>query len=111
MFAGTIFLVVGMNSLLLGFASRLFTTAKGITNEDFLLRFYRKYLGLEALILAGVLLVFLGLGTDVYLMFAGPQNGAFGANWLHISAVAQALIISGANLVLVGALAGMLETE
>jgi glycosyltransferase involved in cell wall biosynthesis len=110
-FAGTIFLVVGMNSLLLGFASRLYTTAKGITNEDFLLRFYRKYLGLESLILAGVVLVFLGIGTDVYLIFAGPEEGSAGVNWLHISAIAQALVISGANLVLVGALAGLLETE
>ncbi len=110
-FAGTIFLVVGMNSLLLGFASRLFTTAKGITNEDFLLRFYRKYLGLEALIVAGVALFFLGIGTDMYLIIAEPVEGSFGPNWLHIAAVAQALIISGANLVLVGALAGLLETE
>jgi glycosyltransferase involved in cell wall biosynthesis len=110
-FAGTIFLVVGMNSLLLGFASRLFTTARGITNEDFLLHLYRKYLGLEALIAAGMALVFIGLGTDIYLIIGGPEEGGAGPNWLHIAAIAQALIISGANLVLVGALAGLLETE
>lgn len=109
-FAGTIFLAVGMNAFLLGFASRLYTTARGITREDFLLRFYRKYLGLEALIVAGLLLVALGIGTDVFLIFESPPEGGT-PNRLNIAAVAQSLIISGANLVLVGALASMLETE
>lgn len=110
-FAGTIFVVVGMNSLLLGFASRLYTTARGITNEDVVLRFYRRYLGLESLILAGVILFLLGIGTDAYLIVAGLRVEDAGFSWFHIAAVAQALIISGSNLVLVGALAGMLETE
>ncbi len=110
-FAGTIFLVVGMNSLLLGFASRLYTTARGITSEDFLLRFYRKYLGLESIVAAGVALFLLGVGTDVYLIVAGPEEGSAGPSFLHIAAIAQALIISGANLMLMGALVGMLDTE
>ena len=110
-FAGSIFLVVGINALLLGFASRLYTTAKGITNEDSTLRFYRRFLGLESLITAGILLFVAGMAINAYLLINGPEDGGDLLNWLYTAAIAQALIISGANIVLVGALSGMLETE
>ena len=105
-FAGGIFLVVGVNALLLGFASRLYTTARGITNEDAVLRFYHRYLGLEAFVLAGFLLVALGLALDVALAI-----DLEGLNRLGVAAVAQSLIVVGANIALVGALSSMLEGE
>jgi glycosyltransferase involved in cell wall biosynthesis len=104
-FAGGIFLVVGVNALLLGFASRLYTTSRGITNEDAVLRFYHRYLGLEAFIAAGLLLVFFGLALDVVVAFG--WLGALSA--LGVAAVAQSFIIVGANIALVGALSSMLE--
>ncbi len=106
-FAGGIFLTVGVNALLLGFASRLYTTARGITNEDAVLRFYRRYLGLEAFVAIGVALVGLGLATDVLIAFAKFE----GLSRLDLAAIGQALIVVGANVVLVGALASMLEGE
>jgi hypothetical protein len=104
-FAGGIFLVVGVNALLLGFASRLYTTARGITNEDAMLRFYHRYLGLEAFVGAGFLLAVAGLGLDVVLAIDDLE----GLNRLGVAAMAQSLIIVGVNVGLVGALSSMLE--
>jgi len=109
-FGGTIFLVVGMNAVLLGLASRIYTTARGDTREDWLLRLYRKYLGLEGLFLLGLFLMLCGFGVDLFLM-VGSSAGSDPANWFDIAAVAQSLIVIGANLFLVGVLAGVLEAE
>ena len=103
-FAGSIFVTVGVNALLLGFASRLYTSSRGITNEDSLVRFYNQHLGFEVLIAAGLTLIALGLALDVLLLAQDP-----GRLNLSIAAVAQSLIIVGANAGLVGALAGLLE--
>ena len=109
-FAGTIFLVVGVNAVLLGLASRIYTTARGDTREDWLLRFYRKYLGLEGLFLLGLFLMLTGFGVDLFLLIRSPgANDTL--NWVDIAAVAQSLILIGANLFFVGILAGVLEAE
>ncbi len=109
-FAGTIFLVVGMNAVLLGLASRIYTTARGDTEADWLLRFYRKYLGLEGLLLLGLFLMLAGIGVDLFLLIGSPAEGN-PLNWVDIAAVAQSLIVIGANLFLMGVLAGVLEAE
>jgi glycosyltransferase involved in cell wall biosynthesis len=106
-FASGIFLVVGVNALLLGFASRLYLTARGITNEDALLRFYHRHLGLEEFIGIGLLLIVLGLGIDVLIAFVDVA----GVSRLDLAAVAQASIIVGVNVGLVGALASLLEAD
>ncbi len=104
-FAGGIFLVVGVNALLLGFASRLYLTARGITNEDAMLRFYHRHLGLEQFIGIGLLLIVLGLGIDVLIAFVDVAH----VSRLDLAAIAQAAIIVGVNVGLVGALASLLE--
>jgi hypothetical protein len=104
-FAGGIFLAVGVNAVLLGFASRLYTTSRAITKEDWLLRMYRRYLSLELLVALGVLLVVAGIGVDVALIFAGAE----GVNRLDLAAVGQSLILLGANVVLVSCLTSLLE--
>jgi glycosyltransferase involved in cell wall biosynthesis len=105
-FAGSIFVVVGVNALLLGFASRLYTSARGITNEDATVRFYRRYLSLEVFVVIGVLLIFAGLALDVVLLImdSGEYN-------ISIAAIAQTLIVVGANAGLVGALASLLAEK
>jgi glycosyltransferase involved in cell wall biosynthesis len=105
-FAGSIFVVVGINALLLGFASRLYTSARGITNEDAMFRFYRRYLSLEVFVIAGVVLILAGLALDVLLLIA--DEGEYN---LSIAAIAQTLIVVGANTGLVGALASLLEEK
>jgi glycosyltransferase involved in cell wall biosynthesis len=103
-FAGTIFVVVGFNALMLGVASRLYTSARGITNEDFLTRFYRRFLSFEVFVLAGLAMVAAGILLDLTSLMAGP-----GAGSISTAAIAQALIIVGANCGLVGALASLLD--
>ena len=106
-FAGGILVVVGINALLLGFASRLYTTARGITNEDRTLRFYRKYLGFETLLLIGIITALAGIALDVFIAFYQPES----VSTIGLMAIAQTLIIAGANIALVGALASMLESD
>ena len=103
-FAGSIFVVVGVNALLLGFASRLYTSVVGLTNDDAFLRFYRRFLSLEVFVIVGLLLVAAGIALDVYLLIAEPGELNIG-----IAAVAQTLIVVGANTGLVGALTSLLE--
>ena len=107
MFAGGIFLVAGVNALLLGFAARLYTTARGITNEDWGLRFYNRHLGLETFIGAGIAAVTAGAALDVLLAVSTPAH----LSRLDLAAIAQALIIVGINIALVGTMASLLEGE
>lgn len=104
-FAGSIFVVVGWNALLLGFTSRLYTSARGITNEDALLRFYRRYLGLELFVALGVAAIALGIGLDVLLLLVGD----LGLSFTGLAAIAQTLIVAGANTVLVGFVTSLVE--
>ncbi len=105
-FAGSIFVVVGVNALLLGFASRLYTNAVGLTNDDAFLRFYRRFLSLEFFVLFGLLLVAGGLAMDAVLLILEPGQLNIG-----IAAVAQTLIVVGANMGLVGALISLLDDK
>ena len=98
-----------MNAVLLGLASRIYTTARGDTEPDWLLRFYRKYLGLEGLFLLGLVLMACGFGIDLFILVRSPSGTAL--NWVDIAAVAQSLIVIGANLFFVGVLTGVLEAE
>ena len=104
-FAGGIFTVVGVNALLLGFASRLYTTARGITNEDAVLAFYHRYLGLETFVAIALAMLALGAAIDVWIAIDRP--GAVSS--LALAGIAQTLIIVGANIGLVGALSSLLE--
>jgi glycosyltransferase involved in cell wall biosynthesis len=106
-FAGSICVVVGFNALMLGFASRLYTSARGITNEDAFTRFYSKYLSLEVFVVLGLLLIAAGVAMDIVLLAVGSA----GINAIGLAAVAQTLIIVGANAGLVGALASLLENR
>ena len=103
-FAGSIFVVVGINALMLGFASRLYTSAVGLTNEDALMRFYKRYLSLEFFVVGGIVLIAAGFVLDVVLLIVDPGDLNIG-----IAAIAQTLIVVGANAGLVGALTSLLD--
>ena len=103
-FAGSIFVVVGINALMLGFASRLYTSAVGLTNEDALMRFYKRYLSLEFFVVGGIVLIAAGFALDVVLLIVDPGHLNIG-----IAAIAQTLIVVGANAGLVGALTSLLD--
>jgi glycosyltransferase involved in cell wall biosynthesis len=103
-FAGSIFTIVGFNALMLGFASRLYTSARGITNEDAFTRFYSRYLSLEVFVVSGFALIGLGVLLDAVLLITDSAAENF-----TLAAIAQTLIVIGANAGLVGALASLLE--
>ena len=109
-FAGGIFVVVGVNAILLGFTSRLHTLRRGMINEDGILRFYKAYLGLEAFIAIGIVLVLSGLALDVVLAIVGV-DGTGGLNYTALAAIAQTLIIVGVNTALVGFITSIIEGD
>jgi glycosyltransferase involved in cell wall biosynthesis len=106
-FAGSICVIVGFNAYMLGFASRLYTSARGITNEDAFTRFYSKYLSLEVFVVIGLVLIAAGIVMDVVLLLSGEA----GINRIGLAAIAQTLIVVGANAGLVGALSALLENR
>jgi len=109
-FAGSILTVVGVNAILLGFTSRLHTLRRGMINEDHILRFYKSYLGLEAFIMIGIVLVLGGLVMDVVLAVAGV-DGTGSLNYTALAAIAQTLIIIGVNAALVGFITSIIEGD
>jgi Glycosyl transferase family 2 len=106
-FAGSIFVVVGLNAVMLGFASRLYLSARGITNEDAMVRFYHHYLRLEVFVLIGLALVGTGVLIDAILLLVDDV----GISRLGLAALAQTLIVVGANAILAGAMASLLEEK
>jgi glycosyltransferase involved in cell wall biosynthesis len=106
-FAGSIFVVVGLNAVMLGFASRLYLSARGITNEDAMVRFYHRYLRLEIFVLIGLALVSAGVLIDAILLLVDDV----GISRLGLAAIAQTLIVVGANAILAGAMASLLEEK
>jgi hypothetical protein len=94
-----------VNALLLGFASRLYTSARGITNEDAMVRFYRRHLSLEVFAAIGALLILGGLAIDVVLLIATSDEDYD----INIAAIAQTMIVVGANTVLAGFMASLVD--
>jgi glycosyltransferase involved in cell wall biosynthesis len=111
-FAGPILVVVGSTALALGLVSRIYASAKGITErEGSLLRFYRERLSLETVLLAAALLMLAGLAVDSYLFLRWVQRAADLGIGLQLAALAQTLMIVGAHMGLTGFLASMLDVE
>lgn len=110
-FAGPVFLIVGINALALGFVSRMHTDGMGLTSEGPLSRFYRRWMSFERVAVTGVLLALAGVAVDVVLFWLGEVRGVLLDNRQALAALAQTSIIAGANLVLAGALGGLLRND
>jgi glycosyltransferase involved in cell wall biosynthesis len=96
-FAGTILLVVGTNTLMLGLVSKLFAIAQGVKEKDWLVTLYRRHLGFERLLLSGVALLLLGLAADGFILvrwLADPSAPEL----LRVAVWGQTSLIVGANL-------------
>jgi hypothetical protein len=72
-----------------------------------MVRFYRKHLTLEVFAAIGVLQIVAGLAVDLVLLLATSDHDYN----ISIAAIAQTLILVGANTVLVGAMASLLEEK
>ena len=109
-FAGTILVAIGANSLVLGVVAKLHGVASGLLAEDRLVRVYRRAFSLESLLLVALLLVVAGLGIDLFL-FIAYSAGSHVALGLQLAALAQTLLIVGAQLGMAAFLMVTVETR
>jgi len=103
-FAGSIFLAIGANALVFGAITKSYGVDRGILRDDAWTRFYRRFFSLERVLGVGGLLLGLGLvlNLGLFVVWAGGGKLTLG---LQLAALAQGLMIVGANIGLAGFLA------
>ena len=103
-FAGSIFLAIGANALVFGAITKSYGVDRGILREDAWTRFYRRFFSLERVLTVGGVLLALGLVLNIglFIVWAGGGRLSLG---LQLAALAQGLMIVGANVGLAGFLA------
>jgi glycosyltransferase involved in cell wall biosynthesis len=96
-FAATIFLAIGANTLLLGMIAKIHGCAVGLLPEDRWVRLYRRVFRLEGVLALAGLMLFIGLALDIGLfwVWASGMQHPLG---LQLAALAQTLLIVGAEL-------------
>jgi hypothetical protein len=100
-FAATIFLAIGANALLLGMIAKLHGCAAGLLPEDRWVRRYRRVFRLERILVLAALMVVAGIALDLWL-FGVWAAGSHYALGLQLAALAQSLLIVGAELGMAG---------
>ena len=100
-FAGTILLAIGANAVLFGVIAKLYGVSHGLLREDRWARLYRRWFRLEAVLGLAALLFVAGLVTEV-LLFGAWTTNAVAIEGLSLAALAQTLMIVGAELGLAG---------
>jgi hypothetical protein len=100
-FAGTILLAIGVNSMLLGAIAKIHACARGLHPEDRWVRIYRRSFRLETVLLLALLFVVLGGAVDLVL-FGIWASGGQATHGLQLAALAQSLLIVGAELGMAG---------
>ena len=109
-FAGTILVAIGANSLVLGVVAKLHGVASGLLAEDRLVRVYRRAFSLESLLLVAFVLVVAGLAIDLFL-FIAYSSGSHVSLGLQLAALAQTVLIVGAQLGMAAFLMVTVETR
>jgi hypothetical protein len=107
-FAGGIFLAIGTNALVFGLMTKTFGADRGIFREDAWVRAYRRVFSLERMLgLAAVLFILGGLiNLGLLAVWLSGNRMAVG---LQLAALAESLMIVGANLGLAGFLCVAIE--
>ena len=100
-FAGTILLAIGVNAMLLGVIAKLFGVSQGLLREDRLARLYRRLFRLERLLALAAVVFVTGLVMEL-LLFGAWTTNAVAIQGLSLAALAQTLMIVGAELGLAG---------
>ena len=107
-YAAAIFLVVGVNTLMLGLCSKLLGLREG-AQEDVIVRVWRRYLGLGRLLIASGVLAAIGAGMDIYVLWQWLSDSK--ENVLPTATIAASLVVIGANLVFASLAAEMIDPE
>ncbi len=112
-FAGAIFLVIGTNTIILGVCSKLFGMHVAGQEEDWVVRFYRRNLGLERLLAVATALVIIGVGMDGYVLVQWLNDTSRDVlrDFVTVAAVAQSLIVIGVNLAFGALVAAMIDYD
>jgi glycosyltransferase involved in cell wall biosynthesis len=108
-FAGGIFLVIGTNITILGVGSKLFAMHQADQEEDWIVRFYRRHLGLERLLAVAAGLAIIGAGIDGFIFVEWLADSS--RDLLALAAVAQSLIVIGVNLAFGALLVAMIDYD
>lgn len=108
-FAGTILLAIGVNSVLVGVVAKLYGASHGLHNEDRWVRFYRRWFHLEWVLAFAVALFLSGVVIDglLFVVWTGSSQLAMGG---QLAALAQTLLIVGAELGMAGFLIVTIES-
>ena len=100
-FAGTILLAIGVNALLFGVIAKLYGVSHGLVRADRWADLYRRWFRLEALLVLAAVLFLAGLVLEL-LLFGAWTTSAVAVDGLALAALAQTLMIVGAELGLAG---------
>jgi hypothetical protein len=108
-FAGTILLAIGVNALLFGVVAKLYAATHGLLPVDRWVRLYRRFFHLEGMLVTAAILFMAGLVIDAALFAVWAGGSALGGG-LQLAALAQTLLIVGAELGMAGFLIVSIET-
>lgn len=107
-FAASIFFVMGINALMLGVLAKLLAVRTGDV-ESRVVRFYHNYLGLERLLGVSFGMLLAGGVLDVFVLIQWLSGSD--QNILPWTAVAQSLVVIGANLMFASLAAAMVDDD
>ena len=107
-FAGAIFLAIGVSSMVFGVMAKIHACARGMLAEDAWVRIYRRYLRLETILLLAAVLVVGGAAIDLvlFMVWASGHEAVLG---MQLAALAQTLLIVGAEMGMAGFLVVTLD--
>jgi hypothetical protein len=108
-FAGTILLAIGANAVLFGVVAKLYAASNALIREDRWVRLYRRLFHLEGMLITAAAVFLSGLLIDgaLFVVWAG---GASLGNGVQLAALAQTLLIVGAELGMAGFLVVTIDT-
>ena len=92
------------NALVFGAITKTYGVSRGILREDAWTRFYQRYFSLERVLAVGGALLVIGLVLNLGLFVIWAVGGKLSLG-LQLAALAQGLMIVGANVGLAGFLA------
>jgi len=100
-FAATILLAIGANALLFGFMTKAYLVKRGVQRAGRMVNAYRRFFSLERSLLLAFVMILVGIVLDGGL-FVVWTSGARADDGLQLAALAQSLIIVGANVGMAG---------
>jgi glycosyltransferase involved in cell wall biosynthesis len=110
-FAGSILLIIGANAIMIGVAAHLYAASRKIIPEDALTVAFNRAVTLERLLLGALLVILAGAVIDALIFYQWLSGNDVAGDTEGLAAVAQTLIIVGANLGLGGFLTALLMEE